>query len=141
MKRLFSLTVAIAFVSIMAWGCTKPTSSPAPSSNASAQADHEGHDLDTTTLAVSAYCGKCGEVKGSDACCAEGAESCDKCGLHKGSTLCCVTLDEAAVGKDLCALCGQIAGSETCCDQDAEKCPDCGLAKGSPLCCKLTVDK
>ena len=39
--------------------------------------------------AVSAQlCPKCGEVAGSDKCCAEGAEICAGCGLHKGSPGC-----------------------------------------------------
>ncbi len=33
-------------------------------------------------------CGKCGEEKGGDACCKEGAEKCSACGLHKGSPGC-----------------------------------------------------
>ena len=42
-----------------------------------------------TTAAVSAeLCPKCGEVAGSEKCCAEGAELCAGCGLHKGSPGC-----------------------------------------------------
>ena len=41
------------------------------------------------TAAVSAaLCPKCGEVAGSEKCCAEGAEACAGCGLHKGSPGC-----------------------------------------------------
>jgi hypothetical protein len=34
-------------------------------------------------------CAGCGQVKGSDLCCVEGAEKCAKCGLDKGSPGCC----------------------------------------------------
>ncbi|NCA81324.1 MAG: hypothetical protein EOM72_01070 [Opitutae bacterium] len=41
------------------------------------------------TAAVSAeWCAKCGEVAGSEKCCAEGVETCAGCGLHKGSPGC-----------------------------------------------------
>ena len=47
----------------------------------------EGIVLDKTPAQL---CAKCGEVKGSDACCkVEGHEKCPKCGLHKGSPGCC----------------------------------------------------
>ena len=36
-----------------------------------------------------ALCAKCGQIKGSDVCCKEGAVKCDKCGLDKGSPGCC----------------------------------------------------
>jgi YHS domain-containing protein len=36
-----------------------------------------------------ALCGKCGEVKGTEVCCAKDAEICSKCNLHKGSPGCC----------------------------------------------------
>ena len=41
-----------------------------------------------TAEASAALCSKCGEVAGSDKCCAEGAEACAGCGLHKGSPGC-----------------------------------------------------
>ena len=34
-------------------------------------------------------CGGCGEVKGADKCCVEGAEKCADCGKNKGSPGCC----------------------------------------------------
>jgi len=34
-------------------------------------------------------CGGCGQIKGSDVCCVEGAEKCADCGLAKGSPGCC----------------------------------------------------
>lgn len=41
-----------------------------------------------TAEVSTALCSKCGEVAGSDKCCAEGAEVCAGCGLHKGSPGC-----------------------------------------------------
>lgn len=82
-------------------------------------------------------CGKCGQVKGTDKCCQEGAAVCPECGLGKGSPGCC----KIAKGDDviLCAKCGQIKGSEVCCKSDATVCAKCGLAKGSPGCCKIKL--
>ena len=34
-------------------------------------------------------CAKCGQIKGSDVCCKEGAVKCDMCGKDKGSPGCC----------------------------------------------------
>jgi YHS domain-containing protein len=81
-------------------------------------------------------CGKCGEIKGAEKCCAKDAEKCAKCELNKGSAGCCKISSE---GKDveLCAKCGAEKGSEKCCAKDAEKCPKCELNKGSAGCCKL----
>jgi hypothetical protein len=36
-----------------------------------------------------ALCGKCGQIKGTDACCKVDAPKCSKCGLAKGSPGCC----------------------------------------------------
>jgi hypothetical protein len=36
-----------------------------------------------------ALCARCGQIKGSAACCKPGAEKCPKCGLDKGSPGCC----------------------------------------------------
>lgn len=82
-----------------------------------------------------ALCGGCGQVKGSEVCCAADAAKCAKCGLAKGSPGCC----KITKGKDaaLCTGCGQIKGSDACCKPGAEKCAKCDLAKGSPGCCKL----
>ena len=33
-------------------------------------------------------CGKCGEAKGGDKCCKDGAAKCEKCGLNAGSPGC-----------------------------------------------------
>lgn len=87
----------------------------------------------TDAVAQLSLCGKCGQVKGSAACCAQGAVTCAKCGLVKGSPGCCaITKGTDAV---LCAKCGQVKGSDACCAADAVKCAKCGLVKGSPGCC------
>ena len=41
-----------------------------------------------TTVVSAELCSKCGEVAGSEKCCAEGSELCAGCGLHKGSPGC-----------------------------------------------------
>ncbi len=75
-------------------------------------------------------CGSCGQIKGTDACCAEGGATCAKCELTKGSPGCCEI--EKGTNVQLCTKCGQIKGADACCAADAEKCVKCGLAKGSP---------
>lgn len=92
-------------------------------------------DSSTTTAEVAVLCGKCGENKTSEACCAEGEETC-ACGLHKDTPLCCVDLGEAA-GKDICTGCGNVASADHTCPEDGEICENCELHKGSPGCCKL----
>ena len=82
-------------------------------------------------------CAKCGQVKGSDTCCAPDAQKCTGCGLAKGSTACCQGVDFSKGDVTLCAKCGETKGSDKCCKPDAEKCPKCGLAKGSVGCCKI----
>ena len=116
------LVVALA---VFAWGC------------GSQQETQVAHTQEGGASEATVYCGKCGHAKGTDQCCAEGAEVCTKCNLHKGSALCCKVQGDAA-GKDLCGKCGQVAGSEKCCAKDAEVCEHCKLHKGSALCCKLT---
>lgn len=120
MNKFFSL-VAVAMLAAV--GCGQPAVGPAES----------GAELSAVSLEL---CGKCGQVAGGEACCAEGAESCSKCSLAKGSPGCCKV--EATDGKiALCADCGQVNGSESCCSADGEKCA-CGWHKGSPACCKIT---
>ncbi len=60
-------------------------------------------------------CAKCGEEKGTDACCAPKAEKCTKC--------------------------GEVKGTEKCCAPPVEKCTKCGLEKGSAQCCKVEAAK
>ncbi len=80
-------------------------------------------------------CGGCGQIKGTDTCCVEGAEDCDECGLVAGSPGCCVI--EAGDDVKLCKKCGQVAGGDACCAEDAERCDKCDLIKGSPGCCAI----
>jgi len=87
---------------------------------------------DATNVSLE-LCGKCGELTGTDACCAAGAETCG-CGLHKGSPGCC-NMDKGA-NLTLCVACGQLEGSDKCCAADGELCK-CGWHKGSPACCKI----
>ena len=84
-------------------------------------------------------CAHCGQIKGSELCCKEGAEKCADCGLAKGSPACCKGIDFPGGDVALCAKCGQVKGAEACCKADAEKCPKCGMAKGSPGCCKIAA--
>ena len=130
MLRFFTLTVMVAILAMISWGCAGQDAA-----NPVADAQTDGQ-IDTTTLAVSTYCGKCGQTA-SDTCCAEVTETCEHCQLAKGSALCCVELDETAAGQNLCAKCGHVAGSDSCCAEGAETCEHCQLAKGSPLCCQL----
>ncbi len=132
--------VMLAIVAVAAWGC--------------GQAEEGGKAADTNTDEVAqgehghphgegeehaVLCGGCGQAKGSDECCAEGAEKCSECELHKGSPLCCVKIPEDMKGKDFCK-CGWSKGHENCCAEDVESCGDCGKQKGSPLCCQIKKD-
>ena len=59
-------------------------------------------------------CGGCGQVKGSDVCCAKDAEMCKKCDFVKGSPACCKvkkTGDKVIV---LCKKCENVKGSKAC---------------------------
>ncbi len=103
-------------------------------------ASSEGPELSIPAVMSTAYesatlCGKCGQMKGTEACCAEGAETCAGCSLHKGAPGCCKI--EAGTDATLCAGCGQVKGSESCCAEGAETCAACGLHQGAPGCCKL----
>ncbi|MAG55653.1 MAG: hypothetical protein CMJ83_05110 [Planctomycetes bacterium] len=91
------------------------------------------HDGDTAAAYM--LCGGCGQVKHTEACCAEGAAACAKCGLHAGSPGCC----KMSKGTDvaLCSGCGHATGAESCCAEGSTKCGKCGLAAGSLGCCKL----
>ncbi len=83
-----------------------------------------------------ALCADCGQIKGSDVCCAADAEACTACGLAKDSPGCCV-MEKGDADVALCTDCGQIAGSDLCCKPDQTKCEKCDLTAGSPGCCKL----
>lgn len=139
---LFRLAgVLLVLAGIVATGCNPPAgntegSTDSNATTSAAPATAPAADAAAETKPVAIYCGKCGEVKGSDTCCKDG-EKCDKCAFHKGSALCCKHLPEDVAGKDICSGCGQTADAEHKCDPNAEKCEKCGLDKGSPACCKL----
>ncbi len=123
----------VALLGLVVWGCDQATT---PQLDPGAGKATQG----AAETAAVFFCGGCGQIKGSDACCAAGAATCSKCGLAKGSPGCCKIKKGTDV--QLCTKCGQIKGSDTCCAADAEKCAKCGLAKGSPGCCKInTVPK
>ena len=83
-------------------------------------------------------CGDCGQVKGTDSCCADGSIACTQCGLQKGAVGCCKM--EKGVDVTLCSHCGHVAGSDTCCAPGEAKCGDCGMSKGAVGCCLQTAD-
>ena len=80
MLRFFSLTVAVAMVAVISWGCADSAGPAAPSANSTSQvdADHADHDhadhdhadhAAGKTINVSAtFCGACGEEKGAENC-------------------------------------------------------------------------
>ena len=126
MKNWYCLLLPVAAMAMFSMtGCGGESSSPVGTSAAGAA------EVDATVT----ICGGCGQEKGSDSCCAEGAEKCSECSLAKGSPGCC----KLTSGEDseLCRKCGQVAGGDGCCKDGAEKCDDCGLTKGSPGCCKI----
>ncbi len=68
------LTLALACLGLAPAGCQS-------SSGTAAEAD--------VSPGAVGLCTGCGQVKGSDACCREGAAQCPGCGLAKGSPGCC----------------------------------------------------
>ena len=70
----------LALVAMVTWGCC-PTSSTAPDEGSTDPAVGGQRAADVVLL----LCGGCGQIKGSDVCCAEDAKVCDKCGLVAGS--------------------------------------------------------
>ncbi len=121
MKSSGWFLVIVATVALVSFGCSAEGVAPT-----------ETETEETTVALVTTLCGNCGQVKGSDACCAEGATLCDACTLVKGAPGCCAM--EAGTDVVLCSACGQVKGSETCCAEGAEMCPQCDLVKGSPGC-------
>jgi len=94
---------------------------------------------DTKEKASIVLCGHCGQVKGSDVCCAKDAIVCS-CGAHKGSPVCC-KIKLSGQDVTLCNNCGSVKGTDICCATDAVKCDNCGKTKGSPGCCLSVVEK
>lgn len=121
----------VALLALAAWGCAK-TDEPA-----SGVSEVDATPVAEETVVEVFLCGGCGQIKGTETCCAEGAAACEKCQLAAGSPGCC-TIEKGTDAK-LCNKCGQVAGVEGCCDPDAEKCVKCSLAKGSPGCCKMST--
>ncbi len=129
MRRL-SLVMAAVASALMLGACQgKKSSSAKPAET-----------TDAKTAGKILICVKCGQVKGSDVCCKEGAAKCGMCGLHKDSPGCC-RLGKATEDVCLCTHCGEIKGSDKCCKEGAAKCSKCGLNKDSPGCCRITMEK
>ena len=84
-------------------------------------------------------CTNCGDVKGSDTCCAPDAVTCGGCGLHKGSIGCCQIEKGSTETVMVCTSCGYFKGSDECCQDGGATCAGCGLKKGSPGCCKIDI--
>ena len=128
MRVVLSLVAAIG---LFAAGCSQAPEGTTEVTGAS-------HDHEHISLCVG-----CGHAKGTDACCAEGAEKCTECSLAKGSPACCNDLIVDGKAKDLCGDCGHVAHGDNCnkyCAEGAEggeRCADCKWAKGSPACCKI----
>jgi hypothetical protein len=101
-----------------------------------------GDKTEPTTQSASmgavSLCGGCGQIEGTDKCCAPGMK-CSGCGLAKGSPGCC-KMAKGDTDVALCTGCGHIKGSEMCCKQYQAKCAGCGLVKGSAGCCKIPSD-
>ena len=142
MRTIIGLAVALSLGMILAVGCDTSGKPPADVGGLTG-GDAAGKCCDSPEAKGCcaakkdplALCGGCGQIKGSDVCCAEGADKCPKCELVKGSPGCC-KIEKGSDAK-LCTKCGQIVGSDKCCAEGAEKCPKCNLAKGSPGCCKV----
>lgn len=130
MKSPLTLLAIVTICAFVALGCSSDSGSEAPPAE---PAEQDAAATSTEATMQVAYCGDCGHLKGSAACCDEDCEPCD-CGFHKGSDLCC---KEVTAGTDLCKKCGHAAGSDECCADECEVCESCGLHKGSSLCCKL----
>lgn len=95
-------------------------------------------DSDAKKKTAIVLCGHCGEVKGSEVCCAKDATVCG-CGAHKGSPACC-KIKLSGQDVTLCNGCGHVKGTDVCCAADAAKCDGCGKAKGSPGCCHASPE-
>ena len=164
MNKWKPVCTMVALLSVVAWGCNKPSSTKitkVPDQAAAAthhdhgDHDHAGHDHAGHDHAghdhaghdhgaegsLTAFCGDCGHKflyvsTTAQHKCDTDHEICD-CGFHKGSDLCCKIEGDFA-GSFLCGKCGDVVGSEKCCIEGATIC-ECGFAKGAPLCCKLVA--
>jgi len=87
-------------------------------------------DADVKPLVL---CGKCGQVKGTDACCKAGQKTCAGCKLQKGSPGCCAV--KKGTDAKICTECGEVKGAAKCCKAEGrKKCEACGFLAGSPGC-------
>ena len=80
MKKFLASFALLALVAVVSLGCSKATPPVATTAPA---------EVTKVNYAPASLCGKCGEIKGTEACCAEGADVCSKCNLHKGAPGCC----------------------------------------------------
>jgi hypothetical protein len=134
MKKLLSIVAIFGLASVWSAGCQKSPLQSDASTGAADSTVGTQPAIGSEEHAHLMLCGHCGQVKGTDECCKDGAEKCAACSLAKGSPGCC----KIPAGTDvaLCEKCGHIAKTEACCQEGAETCEKCGLAKGSPGCCK-----
>jgi len=72
MKKAAMLLVGAILVTGFFWAGCRPLGGPKTGSGADIR-----------------LCAKCGQIKGSAACCKPGATTCATCGLAKGSPGCC----------------------------------------------------
>ena len=122
MNKFLAMLTVLSLVAMTSLGCGQATT-PEPT------------DLTKVLYRPGTLCGNCGQLKGTETCCAEGAEVCSKCSLHKGAPGCCKM--EKGANVTLCGACGEIKGGAACCAEGAEACAKCKLNKGAPGCCKL----
>ncbi len=73
--KVFSLILVLT--ALVAAGCNRSSTEETPSLSVTPAV----HDI--------VLCGDCGQVKGTEACCQEGAAVCADCSWHKGSPACC----------------------------------------------------
>jgi hypothetical protein len=73
--RVFSLILVLT--ALVAAGCNRSSTDQTPSLSV------------TPAVYDIVLCGHCGQVKGTEVCCLEGATVCADCSWHKGSPACC----------------------------------------------------
>ena len=140
--RRYVLSLVSVFALGFMIGCGETTDPAANPESGSATASTDETSSEEGYVHAALLCGKCGEEKGTDSCCAEDAEKC-ACGMTKGSALCCKELGEDVAGKDICSGCGHAveADEHHHCDEDCETCDKCGLHADAPACCKLDKEE
>jgi len=78
----------VALVGVLGQGCGKDEATPVDP-NTSVDPNTPNVSPDAAMGATVDLCVGCGQVKGGDLCCKEGAEKCATCDLAKGSPGCC----------------------------------------------------